>query len=187
MPPDLLRVAAFCAYLAAWVVFVIGAAIGAAGAMRRQAAAARSITAPAAIGALLQVASALALTLFLPDGPLRPTPLRLAPVIALAPGAAALFVWSLRSAPRDAGSEALVTTGAYAALRHPMYLAFLGMLLATGLLVSTPVQLAAAAALYLAGTELRVADEDRELRERHGEVYEQYCGQTRWRYLPGIR
>lgn len=177
----MLRVAAFCTYLAAWVIFAIGAAIGALPALRRQAAAARRITAPTIIGALLQVASAMALTLSMPAGPLRPPPVHLAAVIVLAPLGAAVFVWSLRSA-----REGLVTTGAYAVLRHPLYLAFLAMLLATGLLVTPIPRLAVALVIYLAGTELRIAEEERELTERYGAEYEQYRRITRWRYLPGI-
>lgn len=187
MPPDLLRIIAFCTYLAAWLVFAIGAAAGAIPALRRQTAAARLITAPVAIGALLQVASAMVLTLSLTSGPLRPPQLQLAAVIALAPLGAFIFIWSLRSVPRDAGPETLVTAGAYSRLRHPIYLAFLAMLLATGLLVATAPRVALAIVIYLAGTEMRVGDEERELSERHGDEFEQYRHRTRWRYLPGIR
>ncbi|HEY3443133.1 MAG TPA: isoprenylcysteine carboxylmethyltransferase family protein [Paludibaculum sp.] len=178
----MLRVVAFFTYLAAWVVFAIGAAIGALPALRRQAAAAQSITAPTIVGALLQVASAMALTLSMPAGPLRPPPLHLAAVIVLAPFGAAVFVWSLRSA-----REGLVTTGAYAMLRHPMYLAFLAMLLATGLLVTAIPRLAIALVIYLVGTELRIAEEEGELADRYGPEYDQYRHHTRWRYLPFIR
>ncbi|MBL0159511.1 MAG: isoprenylcysteine carboxylmethyltransferase family protein [Bryobacterales bacterium] len=178
----MLRVVAFCTYLAAWVVFAIGAAIGALPALRRQAATAQNITAPTIIGALLQVASAMALTLSMPAGPLRPPPLHLAAVIVLAPLGAAVFVWSLRSA-----REGLVTTGAYALLRHPLYLAFLAMLLATGLLVTPLPRLAVALVIYLVGTELRIAEEERDLLDRHGDEFDQYRRRTRFRYLPGLR
>ena len=178
----MLRVIAFCTYLAAWVVFVIGAAIGAMPALRRQAATTTHITATTIIGALLQIASAMVLTLSLSTGPLRPPPLHLAAVIALAPLGAALFLWSLRSA-----HEGLVTTGPYSLLRHPIYLAFLAMLVATGLLVTTLPKLALAIIIYIAGTELRIAEEERELSERHAGDFEHYRSRTRWRYLPGLR
>jgi protein-S-isoprenylcysteine O-methyltransferase Ste14 len=178
----MLRVIAFCIYLAAWVVFAIGAALGAVPALRRRSESTVLITAPTAIGALLQVASAMALTLSMTSGPLRPPPLHLAAVIALAPLGAAVFIWSLGSA-----HEGLVTSGAYAFLRHPIYLAFLAMLLATGLLVTTLPKLAFALLIYLAGTEFRIAEEERELAARHGDEYGQYRRRTRFRYLPGLR
>ncbi len=182
MPPNALRITAYCAYLAAWLAFIAGAAIGAMPAIRRRSASAVLITPPTAIGALLQVASAMALTLSMTPGPLRPPPLHLAAVIALAPLGALLFLWSLRSA-----HEGLVTTGAYAVLRHPIYLAFFAMLLATGLLVTSLPKLAIAIVIYLAGTEMRVAEEERDLVNRHGDEFEQYSHHTRWRYLPGLR
>ncbi len=187
MAPGALRIAAFCAYLGAWLAFAVGAAMGAIPALRRQAASSARITAPAAIGALLQVASAMALTLSMTSGPLRPAPLQLALVVLLAPLAAGVFLWSLRSIPAGAGPETLVTTGVYALLRHPLYFAFLGMLAATGLLVATGLKLGIAIAIYLAGTEMRIAEEERGLIERHGDEYEHYRRRTRWRYLPGIR
>lgn len=187
MPPTLLRAAAYCTYLAAWLVFAVGATLGAIPALHRHTAVASRITAPVAIGALLQVASAMALTLSMPAGPLRPTTAHLIAVLALAPLGAALFVWSLRSVPKDAGAETLVTTGAYAVLRHPIYLAFLAMLLATGLLVTNLPRLAIAILIYLAGTEMRIAEEERDLSERHGDEFEAYRRRTRARYLPGLR
>ena len=72
-------------------------------------------------------------------------------------------------------------------MRHPIYLAFLAMLLATGLLVSAIPKLVIAVIIYLAGAEMRIADEERELSARHGDEYEQYRRRTRWRYLPGLR
>ena len=187
MPPNALRIAAYCAWLGAWAVFALAAAAGAIPALRRQARRAFHITAPAAIGALLQISSALALTLSMTAGPLRTPVPHLAVVAALSPLAAALFVWSMRSAPAGAGPDTLVTTGAYARLRHPIYLAFLLMLLATGLLVAPTPALVLAIALYLAGSEFRINDEERDLAARHGAAWAQYRARTRWRYLPGIR
>lgn len=182
MPPNALRITAYCAYLAAWLAFIAGAAIGAIPALRRRSGSAVLITAPTAIGALLQVASAMALTLSMTSGPLRPPPLHLAAVTVLAPLGAALFIWAIRSA-----REGLVTTGAYSLVRHPIYLAFFAMLLATGLLVTSLPKLAVAIVIYLAGTEMRVAEEERDLIDRHGDEFEQYRRRTRFRYLPGLR
>ena len=68
-----------------------------------------------------------------------------------------------------------------------MYLAFLMMLIATGLLVSTGLKLVAPIALYLWGSEMRVASEEAELVAQFPEAYAQYRRRTRWRYLPGLR
>lgn len=111
----------------------------------------------------------------------------LAGVIALAPLASALFVWALASARRAGTARILVTRGAYAWVRHPIYLAFLAMLLATGLLASAGLKLAAVTALYVAGTELRIAAEEAELEENFPGEYARYRRTVRWRYLPGLR
>jgi len=105
----------------------------------------------------------------------------------LAPFAAALFVWALFSASHDAGAETLVTRGAYAWLRHPIYLAFLGMLVATGLLASNGLRLVMAVLIYLVGSELRIASEEKALTRNFHSEYEKYRLRTRWRYLPGLR
>jgi protein-S-isoprenylcysteine O-methyltransferase Ste14 len=81
----------------------------------------------------------------------------------------------------------LVTGGAYAWLRHPIYLAFLAMLIATGLLASASVQMIAAVILYVTGSELRIAAEESELSEKFPAEYARYRLKTRWRYLPGLR
>ena len=145
------------------------------------------MTAPVITGMLLQSTAALPITLSLSDGPLRPRTFELIGTLALAPLGAALFVWALWSVRSDAEAKRLVTGGAYAWLRHPMYLAFLAMLLATGLLASAGLKLVAATVLYLAGSELRIASEEAELRERFPADYAQYRLKTRWRYLPGLR
>ncbi|HTM49024.1 MAG TPA: isoprenylcysteine carboxylmethyltransferase family protein [Bryobacteraceae bacterium] len=184
---DLLRFTAFCAYLAAWLVFAVGAA--ATGIPRMQ----RFVEAPARmkpaviIGTVLQIASACVITFNLGDGPLRPKSFELATVVFLAPFAAALFVAALRSAPRRGSKDRLVTSGAYAWVRHPIYLAFFAMLLATGLLASAGPALLLSAGMYLAGCELRIASEEADLEQTFRGEYEQYRLRTRWRYLPGLR
>ena len=147
-----LRVTAFCVYLGAWIV--LGAAAIACGIPRRQRHAAASIgmSMPAMIGMLLQSTAALPITLSLADGPLRPRTFELIGTLGLAPLAALLFTWALGSVRTDTETQMLVTAGAYAWLRHPMYLAFLAMLLATGLLASARLTLVIATVLYLAGS-----------------------------------
>jgi protein-S-isoprenylcysteine O-methyltransferase Ste14 len=187
MAIDPLRIAAFCAYLAAWLVFAIAALIGAVPRLRRKATMATRLTAPVIVGTLLQASAAFAVTRSMGNGPLRPGRLELAGVLVLAPLGAAVFFWALRSAHQDADSDKLVTEGAYAWLRHPIYLAFLAMLVATGFIVSSGIRSIFPILLYLAGSELRIASEEEELAGKFPEGYAQYRSRTRWRYLPGLR
>ena len=188
MPIQVLRFTAFCSYLAAWFVFAVGAAASWVPRIQRQAAGGTMRVRPAvAIGALLQIASILTITLHLSDGPLRPKLFELAAVALLAPFAAALFVWARLSGLRHAGPDRLVTHGVYAWIRHPIYLALLAMLLATGLLASAGQRLLVAVVIYLAGSELRIASEEEYLARTFRAEYEQYRLRTRWRYLPGLR
>ena len=182
-----LRITAFCVYLAALLVLAATAIVGAKPQRRRHAAAPVRMTVPVIVGTLLQSTAALPITLSLRDGPLRPRVLELAATLALAPLAAALFGWAVRSVRSDGEGKTLVTGGAYAWLRHPMYLAFLAMLLATGLIASAGLTLVAAIVLYVAGSELRIASEEAELEEKFPADYAQYRLKTRWRYLPGLR
>ena len=182
-----LRVAAFCVYLATWLVFVIAAVTSAIPVRGRQVDGSARMTVPAIIGLLMQVAAALTVTLSMGSGPLRPRPFELVSTLALAPLAASLFVWALRSTTNTVDAEVLATGGAYAWLRHPIYLAFLAMLVATGLLISAGLKLAAAVVLYLAGSELRIVSEEAELSRRFPVRFAQYRLRTRWRYLPGLR
>ena len=185
MSSDPLRLGAFCAYLVAWLVFTIAAILGGIPRMQRRASAPLQLKTPVVIGTVLQIASPLAITLWLSNGPLRPQPLELIGALVLAPFGAALFVWALVSARRSAGP--LVTVGVYGWIRHPIYLAFLAMLLATGLLASAGPRLGVATLLYLAGSEMRIASEEAEWSAAFPAESEQYRLRTRWRYLPGLR
>lgn len=179
-----MRLAAFCAYLGAWLVFAIGAVAGGVPRVQRLAGAGFTLAGSVVIGTLLQIASALVITWRLSDAPLAPSRIELLGVLTLAPLGAALFVWALVS---GRGKSGLVTWGAYAWMRHPIYLAFLAMLAATGLLASAGWRLAVAVMIYVAGTEMRIASEEPELDAAFPAEYERYCARTRWRYLPGLR
>ena len=174
-----MRAVAFCTYLAAWLTFALAAAQQAIAKLGQKQPI--HLDAPLVIGTGLQFAGALAVTLSIQTGALNPPLTHLVAVLILAPAAAALFLFTLRSQ-----GTGLVTTGAYAHLRHPLYLAFLLMLLATGLLVTIWPKIAAAALLYLIGSELRLASEEQELTARYPH-YASYQQSTRYRYLPGIR
>ena len=184
---DPLKLAAYCAYLAAWLVFAIAAVIAALPRLRRMTASPAGLSIPVLIGTLLQVLAAFAITRSMSSGPLRPRTFELAGALVLAPLAAALFAWALWSPGRDSTPDTLVTVGAYSWLRHPIYLAFLAMLVATGFLVAGGVKLIVPVVLYLAGSELRIASEEADLNEKFPEGYAVYRRQTRWRYLPGLR
>ena len=184
MATNYLKLAAYCAYLAAWLVFAIAALVSA---LRRGLGMRTGMNVPVLIGTLLQVLAAYAITRSMASGPLRPSTFELAGTLALAPLGAALFCWALGSVPRHVDADTLVTGGAYSWLRHPIYLAFLAMLVATGFLVAGGVKLIVPVAIYLAGSELRIASEEAELGEKFPEGYARYRRQTRWRYLPGLR
>jgi len=81
----------------------------------------------------------------------------------------------------------LVTRGVYAWMRHPIYLAILAMLLATGFLASDGKGLLVAVVIYLAGPELRIASAEEDPARAFRAAYAQYRLRTRWRYLPGLR
>lgn len=84
--------------------------------------------------------------------------------------------WSVEA--RTIEGHALVTGGPYGVVRHPIYAALFGMLLATGLSMSQWEGLAAAAALYLAGTYFRIGGEDELLEETFGERYRDYASRV---------
>ena len=102
----MLRFAAFCVYLAAWVVLAIAAVVGAIPRLQRVASGSTRITVPDLVGMLLQGCAALATTLSMKPGPLRPGTLALAGALVLSPLAAGLFVWALRSAPENRSGDA---------------------------------------------------------------------------------
>ena len=185
MPVDDLRIAAFVAYLAAWAVFALGAVVSAIPRVQRRPASPILLNAPVLIGTLLQIAPTLAFSLSLGNAPLTPTRLELAGILMSAVLGAALFVGSVLAAPRH--EPRLVTRGVYAWIRHPIYLAFLAMLIATGLLVSAGIVLAAAIIVYLVGCEVRISSEEEDLARKFPGEYRQYRLQTPWRYLPGLR
>ncbi len=113
--------------------------------------------------------------------------------MALAPAGAALAWWAVEHLGTQWRIQAglwpdhkLVRTGPYGLVRHPVYASMLALLLATGLLRASWPQLAAALALYLAGTEIRVRIEDGLLASRFGGEFESYRRAVA-AYLPPLR
>lgn len=137
-------------------------------------------------GTVLQWGGLLVITAFLDSGPLRPSLAEMAAAILFTPLGAVLFLSSVFAARRARGGGVLIQGGIYRRVRHPMYLAFLLLLLGTAMLASAGWRTLAALLLYIAGTEMRIAAEETSAGVRLPE-YETYRSQTRWLYLPGIR
>ena len=77
----------------------------------------------------------------------------------------------------DAGlnaDHALITSGPYRIVRHPIYTSLLCLLLAVGFLFTRLPWLALASVLALLGTEIRVRVEDGLLESRFGKQFEDY-------------
>jgi len=80
--------------------------------------------------------------------------------------------WSLEA--RLVEGHKLVTTGPYNLVRHPIYTAMLGMLVATGIVISHWVVVMIAAVLFLVGTFIRTKFEERLLSDAFGEEFAQW-------------
>jgi protein-S-isoprenylcysteine O-methyltransferase Ste14 len=133
-------------------------------------------------------------------GPLRvalppdsPKAIAAAAAVAILMGAAALMFlaasramganWSLAARMRD--DHALVTSGIFARLRHPIYTAMGLFLGAEAIALGHYGHLVVGAPLFLVGTALRVREEERMLSARFGAAYADYAGRVK-RFLPGI-
>jgi protein-S-isoprenylcysteine O-methyltransferase Ste14 len=92
--------------------------------------------------------------------------------------------WNLRAALVE--GHTLVTGGPYRIVRHPIYLGTIGMLVATGLSFSRWPALVAGLAFAIAGTALRVRDEEALLRTAFGGEFEAYRRRVP-AILPGVR
>ena len=86
--------------------------------------------------------------------------------------------WALQA--RLVEGHELITSGPYARIRHPIYTAMLGMLLAVAGVVGTPLRLGLALAFFLIGTFLRTQMEERLLRSQFGTTFDAYRQRTGW-------
>lgn len=136
-------------------------------------------------GMALQALAAVAISSFANRVALTSDPLPLAAALLLAPASAGLFAACAIVQPR-AGDERLITEGPYAIVRHPMYFAFGLLLAATVLLLADWRPLAIAGPLYLTGTGIRIAAEERALRTRYTDAWVQYAARTPRRLIPGL-
>lgn len=105
--------------------------------------------------------------------------------VAMANGAVRLLgkEWSLTA--RVVEGHNLATAGPYRIVRHPIYTAMLGMLLATGLAVSHWLALFLAVVIFLAGTRIRVTREERLLHETFGAEFDNYARRVP-AIIPGV-
>ncbi|HJR08896.1 MAG TPA: isoprenylcysteine carboxylmethyltransferase family protein [Pyrinomonadaceae bacterium] len=91
--------------------------------------------------------------------------------------------WSLTA--RVVEGHKLITSGAYARVRHPIYTGMFGMLLATGLAATHWAGLVAGLIVFWMGTIIRVRSEERLLRATFGADYDDYARRVP-AVLPGI-
>ena len=82
--------------------------------------------------------------------------------------------------------HALIQSGPYAVVRHPIYSSMLAMMLATGLMLSIWILLFIAVLVFLIGTEIRVRTEEKLLSARFGPEFENYRNRVP-AYIPGLR
>jgi len=91
--------------------------------------------------------------------------------------------WSY--AARVIDQHRLVTEGPYRVVRHPIYAAMLGKLLATSFAFGHWLGLLLGGTAFLAGTWIRIRSEERLLREIFGEEFDLYAGRVP-ALVPGI-
>lgn len=102
---------------------------------------------------------------------------------------AAFSVWLVMAAVKELGRQwslearlieghKLVTTGVYQIVRHPIYTAMLGMLVATGIAFSRWYVLLAAIAIFVIGTRIRTTFEERLLRDAFGQEFEDFAAKV---------
>ena len=98
---------------------------------------------------------------------------------------AAASVWLVTAAVKELGKQwslearlieghKLVTTGVYQIVRHPIYTAMLGMLVATGITFSRWYVVLSSVAVFVIGTKIRTIFEERLLRDAFGKEFEDF-------------
>jgi protein-S-isoprenylcysteine O-methyltransferase Ste14 len=81
--------------------------------------------------------------------------------------------WSLSA--RIVTDHTLVTQGPYGLVRHPIYSGMIGMMIATGLAISTWEALLTAIIFGLVGTTIRIRSEEKLLRSTFGVEFDRYA------------
>ncbi|MFT3742773.1 MAG: isoprenylcysteine carboxylmethyltransferase family protein [Pyrinomonadaceae bacterium] len=110
----------------------------------------------------------------------------------LAVALAAFSVWFAMSAVRELGKQwslearlveghKLITSGVYQTVRHPIYTAMLGMLIATGIAYSSWLPTLIGIVVFIIGTKIRTVFEERLLGDAFGAEF------TNWKAkVPGL-
>jgi len=87
--------------------------------------------------------------------------------------------WRMGIDPKE--QNTLVVAGPYAYVRHPIYAGMTGLVIASAIVIARWWAAPIAIGLQLAGTWVRAREEDRLLREAHGEAFKAYAAR-----VPGI-
>ncbi len=115
-----------------------------------------------------------------------------AAVALLMAGTVGLFVWASRTMGRNwsivartRDDHALVDTGPFAIVRHPIYVALFLLMLAMAIAYGHASHLIAGVPLFAIGTWLRIGEEERLLCAMFGGAYEAYAARVK-RFVPGV-
>lgn len=95
-------------------------------------------------------------------------------------------IWMATSAIKELGKQwsfqarliedhKLITSGVYQIVRHPIYAAMLGMLIATAFALSHWLVTIIAVVVFLIGTKIRTASEEKLLRDAFPKEYQEYA------------
>jgi len=90
--------------------------------------------------------------------------------------------WSLAVVPNK--QTTLITNGWYGRIRHPIYALGLLLMLATVVVAPSPAVVMVAIA-HLTLVIRKASSEERHLKQRHGQAYQDYCDRT-GRFLPRL-
>ena len=91
--------------------------------------------------------------------------------------------WSVTARMR--ADHELVTQGIFARLRHPIYTGMALFLAAEAIAFGHEANLIIGLPLFIAGTWIRISEEERLLRDRFGSGYDAYAREVR-RFVPGL-
>ena len=183
--PDLPAEIAFYAVIAGWLGFAAILALGKRGA----AAGAAKRDWKSGVGFLLQAAAYATCFVFARTyfSPIRPMPQFAEKILAgITVAIAVVSVWFCYAAARALGKQwalvarvieghELISTGPYAIVRNPIYLAMLGMYVASALAVARWPAALAGLIVFLAGTAIRIRTEENLLRANFGLRFNDYA------------
>ncbi|MBA3897051.1 MAG: isoprenylcysteine carboxylmethyltransferase family protein [Sphingomonadaceae bacterium] len=119
-------------------------------------------------------------------------PARTIAVALLMTASVGLFAWSVRTMGRNwaivartRADHGLVTTGPFAFVRNPIYVAMAFFMLGFTVATGHEPALILAAPVFVIGTLIRTMQEERLLRAHFGAAYEDYAARVK-RFVPGV-